>query len=179
MASDYANRTRLDLACEPSAPGLARRHAQEVLESWGLPDEVVQDALTVVSELTANAVRHAGEPTEPKSAGRPRSVVRTCPLTLWISTGRLYVAVQDQSDEPPELRPTSLDAESGRGLQIVAGLTEGAWGFERAAPVGKTVWASLRLAAPLRADKQRSRTPWRETLPASLCVTAGHTGAHA
>lgn len=179
MVPGFGFHSRLDLACMPAAPSHARRRTQEILQGWDLPDEVVQDALTIVSELTTNAVRHAGDPPEPGSAEHDWRVVRMCSVTLWISAGRLYVAVQDQSDDPPELRPTSLDAENGRGLQLIAGLTEGAWGYERAEPAGKTVWAGLRLAAPLRADERRPSTPRQETLPASLQPTAGHTRVRA
>jgi anti-sigma regulatory factor (Ser/Thr protein kinase) len=148
MVPGFRFRSRLALARRPSAPARARRHTREVLQGWCLADEVVQDALTIVSELTTNAVRHAGESAEQTSEQQNSSTTRACALTLWIAQNRLFVAVSDQSERLPELRPASLDAESGRGLLLIAGLTEGIWGFERAEPVGKIVWAGLAIAVP-------------------------------
>lgn len=144
-------RSRLDLACEPSAVHFARSHAEDVLKTWQVPAEVVYDAVTMVAELTTNAVRHAGSAAVPFAAeqGRP-AVVPQCALTLWVTNTRLHVGVWDQNARPAVLRPFSPEAETGRGILMVAGLSEGLWG---SAPTedGKIVWAAL----PLPTDYRR------------------------
>ncbi|WP_329138099.1 ATP-binding protein [Streptomyces sp. NBC_01476] len=148
--------SRLDLACEQSAVRHARKHAEVVLREWGFPDDIAFDALTIVAELSSNAVRHAGVDTQPfdPSGGQPR--VPTCALVLWISGGRLCLSMSDESPEPPVLRPESDDAVTGRGVRLIAGLSEGAWGYQPANDrPGKIVWAWLRLPA----RRPRASTP--------------------
>ncbi|MFJ2957896.1 ATP-binding protein [Streptomyces sp. NPDC087270] len=150
MAPSF-RRSRLDLACEPSAVGRARSHVGDTLTRWRLPEDVVFDAATVVTELTSNAVRHAGSCADPFGPGQVRpSTVRRCALTLWVTDTRLHLGVWDQSRARPVLRPVSFDAEGGRGLQVVAGLAEGQWGAALTRPEGKVVWAALPLPAGYR-----------------------------
>ncbi|WP_328913279.1 MULTISPECIES: ATP-binding protein [unclassified Streptomyces] len=138
--------SRLDLACEPSAVRYARGHAEDTLRRWGIPVEAAFDALTVVAELVTNAVRHAGGAAEPFDPVQGQPKVRSCSLTMWIASSSLYIAVYDEDRSPPILRPLSDDAENGRGLRLVAGLSEGAWGFQLTADNrGKLVWSRLRL----------------------------------
>lgn len=141
--------SQLDLTCEPSAVRYARAHAREILERWGAVPEVVADVLTIVSELTGNAVRHAGgfcRPPEPRTDGRR---VRECSLALRASRDNLHITVHDESNQPPTLRMLSGDAENGRGLHLVAALSHGAWGYYLVPHgKGKVVWAQLRLLLP-------------------------------
>jgi two-component sensor histidine kinase len=111
-----------------------------------MPRAVAEDALLVVDELVTNAVRHAGAAAEAFEPGRGQPKVRTCALVLWVVGGDLLVAVQDRSEQPPVLREVSLDAEDGRGLQLVAGLSDGRWGCALLpGRTGKVIWARLRL----------------------------------
>ncbi|MET9219960.1 ATP-binding protein [Streptomyces sp. NPDC003300] len=133
--------SRLDLGHELVGVSDARRHARDVLGEWGMPEEVLDDALSIVTELVANAIRHAetGE-------SRPRHSPLSSVLELRVVVGHLYVVVHDASRRAPILRPLSEDAENGRGLLLVAALTEGAWGFVYATHgAGKLVWARLSL----------------------------------
>jgi anti-sigma regulatory factor (Ser/Thr protein kinase) len=96
---------------------------RDTLIAWGLA-ELVSDVLVIVSELYTNAVRY----------GVP-------PITLRLRlTGRCLCG--EVSDFGvifvPTLRTASDDAESGRGLQIVAALATG-WGVDPQ-PIGKAVW---------------------------------------
>jgi anti-sigma regulatory factor (Ser/Thr protein kinase) len=146
MAPCFGFQSSLDLACEPSAVRYARGHTEDTLHGWGVPDETAYDALTIVSELTTNAVRHTGAGAVPFDAARGQPRVRSCSLMLWIAVHSLYVAVHDEGRQTPVLRPASDDSENGRGLQLVAGLTEGAWGFSYTTHrPGKLVWAKLPL----------------------------------
>jgi hypothetical protein len=146
MAPGSGYHSRLDLACEPSAVRYARGHAEDTLQTWGVTGDLADDALIVVSELATNAVRHTGRNAEPFDPARGRPKVPVCALLLWLDVNGLYVAVYDESRQVPVPRPPSDDLESGRGLQLVAGLSEGAWGFDYpAGKAGKVVWARLRL----------------------------------
>ncbi len=102
----------------PDAGALARRAVAEACHAWGCP-ALIDDAEMVVTELVANAVRHAG--------GARR-------LELTLSRWYLHVAVRDGSPSPP--------APGGRGLTLVEALAAG-WG-STPTPGGKVVWATLR-----------------------------------
>ncbi len=122
----------------PSRAGarLARELAARWLADHGMPQEVTDDALQVVGELTANAALHGRVP------GRRFQLV----LRLTGAGRTLRVEVTDtRTEKQPPATPTAPDAlsESGRGLLLVAALADD-WGVSprRAAP-GKTVWAIL------------------------------------
>ena len=114
---------------------LARLLAERQLDEWGEPFGA---AAQVVAELASNAVLH----------GRVRG--RDFRLGLGLRPdGTLRVEVTDaRGDRVPRVPdPVAPDAESGRGLLLVAAYA-GRWGVD-AAPTGcKTVWAEL---APDRA----------------------------
>jgi anti-sigma regulatory factor (Ser/Thr protein kinase) len=153
MAPGPGKHIRLDLACEPSATGYALGHAKDVLRGWQVPRDVAGDALVIVDELITNAVRHTGDATEPFDPERGRLKVHGCALELSVMNGSLLISVHDESTRLPALRDDSLDAECGRGLQLVAGLSEGNWGHALlASRDGKPVWARLRLADLARRD---------------------------
>ncbi|MFF7156962.1 ATP-binding protein [Streptomyces sp. NPDC008139] len=160
MASMYVHQTRLGLACEPSAVRYAREHAMDISMRWELPRDVVSDAALIVDELVANAVRHTGGAAEPFDPAHGQPKVGWCSLTMWISSHQLAIAVYDESRNPPLLRPPSDDSEDGRGLHLVAGLTEGRWGFQLAVDrPGKLVWAKLQLPADASALGRASNGP--------------------
>ncbi|MCZ7457521.1 ATP-binding protein [Streptomyces sp. WMMC940] len=123
----------------PRGARLARRLVSHRLDTWGHPyGGQVNDTLTLITaELAANAVRHG------RVAGRDFHV------RLTHATGTVRVEVTDtRTERVPVLTDTEPpgDAESGRGLLIVAGLaTRWAVAPREGAP-GKTVWAELRLA---------------------------------
>ncbi|WP_435127110.1 ATP-binding protein [Actinacidiphila sp. bgisy144] len=150
--------SRLNLTCEPSAVRYARTHAREALERWGAVPDAVADALTIVSELTGNAVRHAGGSSCPPEPRDDRRSVRECSLALCASLDSLHITMRDASDQPPILRPLSGEAQNGRGLHLVAALSHGVWGYHLVPHgKGKVVWAQLRLllptAPPVRPDE--------------------------
>ncbi|MEU4876148.1 MULTISPECIES: ATP-binding protein [Streptomyces] len=112
----------------------ARDFTHRTLGCWSL-DHCRDDAVTVVTELAANAVLH-GLP----HASADRLRVR---LRLTLRRSHLVCAVTDPSDSLPVYPCTGDDLlEHGRGLHIVEALSEH-WGWTRRCPVGKTVWAML------------------------------------
>jgi two-component sensor histidine kinase len=103
------------------------------LAAWGLVDDAETAAL-VMSELVANAVRHAGGPKIRMTVNRP-------------AENRVYVAVLDREPRRlPELRTPSADAVQGRGLLLVEAVAD-RWGYDfmgtGVQPWGKRVWAEL------------------------------------
>jgi anti-sigma regulatory factor (Ser/Thr protein kinase) len=111
----------------------AREFTERVLKDWELAT-CRDDALTVVSELAANAVLHAGSEDDDGSG-------------VWLKLTRrpahLVCAVTDQGDTlPGTARAAGPLQEHGRGLFIVEALSQH-WGWTRYAPKGKTVWAML------------------------------------
>lgn len=113
------------LPAVPSGVSEARSLIRADLVHWGLT-HVIDDCLVIVSELVTNAVRHGGS---------------AYALRLETRADRLYGEVFDPGDGVPLQRPPSLDALSGRGLQIVAALADD-WGVA-AANGGKVVWFSV------------------------------------
>ncbi|MYS23583.1 Anti-sigma regulatory factor (Ser/Thr protein kinase) [Streptomyces sp. DvalAA-14] len=169
MVSGAADlRSRLDLACEPGAVRHARSHTRDVLREWGVPTEVLYDALTIVAELATNAVRHGGTEPGPRALEGDAMVPPVCALDLRTHNDRLYVAMYDESRRAPVLRPPSDDAENGRGLWLVAGLSDGAWGFVYTTDrPGKLVWARLPLPV---AGEPPEPSPADRTAPAQASV---------
>ncbi|UGY91437.1 SpoIIE family protein phosphatase [Streptomyces gobiensis] len=109
------------LPAEPEAALQARTLTSDQLTQWDL-EELVFTTELIVSELVTNAYRYAGGPIE---------------LRL-IRDQHLICEVSDPSNTAPHLvRARSMD-EGGRGLFLVAQLTEH-WGT-RYTRQGKTVW---------------------------------------
>ena len=88
---------------------------------------LVDDARLVVSELAANAVRHAHSPFTVSLRQADRAV---------------FLSVQDGSPGTPALLDPGLLSTAGRGLSIVDLVSED-WGVTPAPGGGKSVWASF------------------------------------
>ncbi|MEU9454475.1 SpoIIE family protein phosphatase [Streptomyces sp. NPDC048277] len=110
-----------DLSSDPAVVSRARAAAVRQLAAWGLDDLAFTTEL-VVSELVTNAVRHA-----------------TGPLQLRLLRDRALICeVSDSSSTSPRLRHARTEDEGGRGLFLVAQLTE-RWGT-RYTTDGKIIW---------------------------------------
>jgi len=121
----------LELAPLPTAISCARLHAVHVLHEWGLR-HVVDDVALVVSELMTNAAD--------VSIALPERPLVTLRL---LATGRtLIIEVWDHSPLDLEARTADDGDECGRGLTVVAALSE-RWGCERTGYSRKVVWAEL------------------------------------
>ena len=114
----------------PAVPRI-RRAVVADLEGRDLPEEIISEAEIVVSELVANAIRHA----KPLADGTIR--------VHWkVKAGVVEIEVSDGGGPlTPKPAPRSVWASTGRGLRIVRSLAH-EWGVteERS---GRTVWASL------------------------------------
>ena len=92
------------------------------------------DVAVVVSELLANALRHALPGPGP---ARPHRVIQ---LGLAQPGPCVLCAVADPSRKPPVLTyPGALD-ETGRGLHLVGAFSDN-WGYTALGDLGKAVWA--------------------------------------
>jgi anti-sigma regulatory factor (Ser/Thr protein kinase) len=123
----------LELAPLPGAIPCARLHAVHVLHEWGLR-ALADDVALIVSELMTNAVdASAVLPERPPVA-----------LRLLASEQSLLIEAWDQSPLDLEHSEVDADAERGRGLTVVAALSD-RWGCDRTGHRRKVVWAKLAL----------------------------------
>ncbi|MEE4545252.1 SpoIIE family protein phosphatase [Streptomyces sp. V4-01] len=120
------------LPSDPAIVADARAQAVRQLDDWGL-EEVAPVTELVVSELVTNAIRYGDLPIG---------------LRL-IRDETLICEVSDASSTAPHMRRARVGDEGGRGLHLVAQLTQG-WGA-RQTPTGKTIWAEQALPADRRA----------------------------
>ncbi|MEU3312595.1 SpoIIE family protein phosphatase [Streptomyces sp. NPDC006662] len=111
---------------EPRAVGEIRGAAARTLDAWDLSELGFATEL-ILSELVTNALRHGSGPVRVR--------------LLYDQT--LTCEVWDGSSTAPHLRYAATTDEGGRGLFLVAQLSEH-WGT-RYTPEGKVIWAELAL----------------------------------
>ncbi len=119
-----------NLSDDPALVANARKLATDQLTRWGLEEAAFVTEL-VVSELVTNAIRYGGAPIQ---------------LRL-IRDRTLICEVSDASSTSPHLRRARSFDEGGRGLLLVAQLTD-RWG-SRPSGAGKTIWAEQALPPSL------------------------------
>ncbi|MFE2988521.1 SpoIIE family protein phosphatase [Streptomyces sp. NPDC059262] len=108
---------------EPQAASQARRHVRAQLADWGL-NELSPTTELLASELVGNVVRYAKGP-----------------MQLRMLRGKdLICEVSDGSLTMPRIRHASETDEGGRGLQLVAALSQ-RWGT-RYTMTGKWIWTA-------------------------------------
>ncbi|MCH5675592.1 SpoIIE family protein phosphatase [Streptomyces gilvus] len=135
-----------ELRADPSVVAGARTQATSCLEAWGL-EELSFAVELVVSELVTNAVRYGG-----------------APIRLRLIRDRTIICeVSDGNSTAPHLRRARVYDEGGRGLLLVAQLTQ-RWGT-RHEQTGKTIWAEWALPSISRVS------PWG-TATATTCPKA-------
>jgi hypothetical protein len=151
----FARPLPIDTTCAAAA----RRFFREAVSSLAIPSGLVHDGVTMASELAANTL-HA-QRNEAPSGTRQRSAAGIPEIWLYIrGTGRARELVCKVFDTERGWRPGNrpgmsdapLDSVSGRGLQVVAGLSAGQWGCHLSRSrlgnwkvPGKAVWFSLRI----------------------------------
>jgi len=169
----FARPLPIDTTCAAAA----RRFFREAVSSLAIPSGLVHDGVTMASELAANTL-HAQRNAE--AAGtRQRSAAGIPEIWLYLrGTGRSRELVCKVFDTErgwvPGSRPGMSDAPpdsvSGRGLQVVAGLSAGQWGCHLSRSrlgnwkvPGKAVWFSLRIppaALPDHVGRPRYSPDW-------------------
>ncbi|MGW0950318.1 SpoIIE family protein phosphatase [Streptomyces sp. NPDC002623] len=111
---------------DPRAAGEAREHVREQLAEWAL-EELTMSTELLASELIGNVVRHAKGPIRLR-------LLRSAHLVCEVSDGSLTT---------PRIRRALDTDEGGRGLQLVAALSQ-RWGT-RYTPTGKCIWTEQAL----------------------------------
>jgi anti-sigma regulatory factor (Ser/Thr protein kinase) len=119
-------RRRARLTTGPAAAAEARRQVRAAIRTWDVPVDP-DVAILLTSELVTNAIRH--------------EVGGTVTLAITCSCDRLRVDVHDTSRFLPVLEDASAEAETGRGLMLVATLSA-EWGSYHTR-TGKTVYFTL------------------------------------
>jgi hypothetical protein len=157
----------LDATCAAQS----RDTFREAAAVLGLPGDMVYDGMTMASELAANTL-HAHDNVESDDvgpwplAGAPELWIYLRGMTgRWELVCKVFDSLRGWKDGvAPAPGSAALDAESGRGLQVVAELSRGRWGHHLTRSrlggwrvPGKAVWFSL----PLPGD----RVPGRARCP--------------
>ena len=138
-SSPWPLQTRLELAAQPTAPGVVRGHVRAVAREWGLPG-LADTAELLASEIATNAVLASRRLTA-------RADLAAVPvIRLWVTSDGvcMVIHVWDASDEMPVIKDGAADDEDGRGLMLVAALGKD-WGAYRKAD-GKVVWVMITAA---------------------------------
>lgn len=103
---------RLTYPTQAEAVGRARRAVVAQLVSLGVPDDLVERAALVVSELSANAV-------EAKADGHFAVVVSVAPDPVEVRCAVESRGTVDDLPPRPQWGPVSLRSPRGRGLALV------------------------------------------------------------
>ena len=154
MTMQWPLQNSLQLGALPTAAPCARLHAKHLLWEWGL-EAITDTAELLVSELVTNGVKAV------------QAMEQKPPVWLRLSTNsmQLLIEVWDGNTRPPSPRELedgvpALEDEGGRGLFLVATLSDRWNWYLTQEPIGKVVWCEL--------DAQRSST-------AEESGTASHT----
>jgi anti-sigma regulatory factor (Ser/Thr protein kinase) len=116
---------RFDLPLGRTAPAAARHAVRSMLTGWGFRDpRWLDEAMVVVGELVANAVRHGGG---------------CVSLDLHAHDGQVIVGAADGSAVVPRRRDPTDDG--GRGLSLIEAFAA-RWGVHDH-DGGKRVWVQL------------------------------------
>lgn len=129
--------SRASFPDDPASAAAARSFTREALS--GLASQAIDRAMLVVSELASNAIRH----------GHSDFVLTIDTTQVDAAHVDVRIEVSDDSQSLPVLAAPDLLAPAGRGLVIVAALSQ-RWGVTTR-PRGKAVWAVLSTSASLPA----------------------------
>jgi anti-sigma regulatory factor (Ser/Thr protein kinase) len=143
----------VELQALPSRIRQVRRIVSAQLRHWHL-DPLIDRATLGVTELLTNVHRHALPD-------------KMCTVEIEVLFERLMVSVHDHDPRMPELRSAAAYDTGGRGLALVAAVSE-AWGVRPDGDRGKAVWFTLPTTPPDLAVP--ARVPYAEQAPARSAV---------
>ena len=115
FASSSELAARMALMALVTAPGWARSLTRSMLGHWAVPEDTIQIAMLLASELVTNAVKFATHASDLALVPRAEIIA----LTLTKLPDRVVIEVADPDSNPPLLADADDDAESGRGLMLV------------------------------------------------------------
>jgi serine phosphatase RsbU (regulator of sigma subunit)/anti-sigma regulatory factor (Ser/Thr protein kinase) len=115
---------------EPTGPSRVRQWMGARLRDWSVPEPVISAAILCTSELTTNALLHAGTPAQ---------------VHIDLSADRLLVSVADTGTRGTVIRAHADTMSSrGRGLGLIEDLSD-SWGTDPTVR-GTTVWFEMLIA---------------------------------
>jgi serine phosphatase RsbU (regulator of sigma subunit)/anti-sigma regulatory factor (Ser/Thr protein kinase) len=119
----------MHVAAEPTGPSRVRQWMSTRLREWQVPEPVIGAAILCTSELTTNALLHAGTPAQ---------------VHIDLNAERLLVSVADTGTRGSVIRArTDALASRGRGLGLIEELSD-SWGTDPTVR-GSTVWFEMLL----------------------------------
>jgi anti-sigma regulatory factor (Ser/Thr protein kinase) len=125
----------MQVAAEPTGPSRVRQWMTARLREWSVPESVIGAAILCTSELTTNALLHAGTPAH---------------VHIDLNAERLLVSVADTGTRGSVIRAhADTLASRGRGLGLIEELSD-SWGTDPTVR-GSTVWFEMLLAGKARA----------------------------
>lgn len=137
MTMQWPLQNSLQLGALPTAVPCARLHAKHLFWEWGLA-AIADTAELLVSELVTNGVNAA------------QAMEQRPPVWLRLSTNNLQLLIEvwDGNTRPPRPRGLkdglpALDDEAGRGLFLVATMSDRWNWYLTREPLGKVVWCEL------------------------------------
>jgi serine phosphatase RsbU (regulator of sigma subunit)/anti-sigma regulatory factor (Ser/Thr protein kinase) len=114
---------------EPTGPSRVRQWMSARLREWAVPEPVIGSAILCTSELTTNALLHAGTPAH---------------VHIDLNAERLLVSVADTGTRGSLIRARADTMSSrGRGLGLIEELSD-SWGTDPSVR-GSTVWFEMLL----------------------------------
>ncbi|HWS32468.1 MAG TPA: ATP-binding SpoIIE family protein phosphatase [Actinoplanes sp.] len=120
----------MQVAAEPTGPSRVRQWMTTRLREWHVPEAVIGSAILCTSELTTNALLHAGTPAQ---------------VHIDLNAERLLVSVADTGTRGSVIRARADTlASRGRGLGLIEELSD-SWGTDPTVR-GSTVWFEMLLA---------------------------------
>jgi serine phosphatase RsbU (regulator of sigma subunit)/anti-sigma regulatory factor (Ser/Thr protein kinase) len=112
---------------EPTGPSRVRQWMTTRLREWSVPEQVISAAILCTSELTTNALLHAGTPAQ---------------VRIDLSAERLLVSVADTGTRGSVAKArTETLSSRGRGLSLIEELSD-TWGTDPTVR-GSTVWFEM------------------------------------
>ena len=132
---------KVDLPPEPRSATRARQLTREQLAT-ACPEEAVEVAALLVTELVSNAILHART-----------DIV----LIVDVGPGRVVLRVRDGSDIAPVARGYGPEAATGRGIALVEQLAS-EWGVDRS-DHGKEVWCRIDFEAAVDGPSANEAAP--------------------
>lgn len=126
------------MLCAPASvrsSKLIRDLVEIIGDQWGLPEDTVESAKLAVAELVGNVARHARTTSH-----------STVKVFISRAGQKLSVEVHDTSQTVPEQRDAEDDDESGRGLFLIAAVTDD-HGYAPT-PTGKFGWFEIKSEWP-------------------------------
>ncbi|MFS8199856.1 ATP-binding protein [Streptomyces sp. CWNU-52B] len=172
MISQPSRHCTVELQALPSRIGQVRRIVSAQLRYWHL-DPLIDRAALGVTELLTNVHLHA----------RPDKL---CTVEIELLLDQLTVSVHDRDPHLPEVRDANSLATCGRGLSMVAAVSE-SWGVRPNGESGKVVWFTLTapsaatpelpLCPPYAAAAESPSRSFAEVEHAAGALQGGHAPA--